>query len=179
MRRLQYDSSAEDVFRVALPDAITWYSRLPVASGRASKVDDPDPTLRSMRLCPDLFSTSAWLLVWTVVQARHNALHAWRFEVPDILPTLNGGRLLFLEPATSLSDGAANMQSHGFFDNHNASPWDTWLCFADQRFLVSWVPPEFLDAADAGVRVNPERCIFWADQTDAPFTSFLRKEGLL
>jgi hypothetical protein len=29
--------------------------------------------------------------------------------------------------------------------------------------LIAWVPPQFIDLADAGVRVNPEECVRWLD----------------
>ena len=71
---------------------------------------------------------------------------------------LAGGRLLLFVPAETLDDGAARYSSKGFFDVHNSPPWDTWIGFIDQH-VVSWVPPQLIELANAGVEVNPEQCI--------------------
>lgn len=88
-----------------------------------------------------------------------------------------GGRLLLYAPDASLSDGAAEAYSEDFFDADNAPPWDTWVLYFDEEptieevrcfssYLVAWVPPHFVHAADMGIRVNPEACIQWAAETD-------------
>jgi len=135
--------------------------------------DEPDSALRSMSLCPAFFAGDPRSVVWSVVGHRASGrAHGTR-------PGLAGGRLLFYEPARELADGAACAASAGFFDVHNAPPWDTWLCFADDRFLVAWVPPPLLDRAADGIEVNPEQCILWAADAATPFTELLRVEGLL
>jgi hypothetical protein len=82
----------------------------------------------------------------------------------DPASNLQGGRLLLYAPDENLFDGAAEVQSKGFFDVNNIPPWDTWICFFEQ-YLVSWVPPKLLKLANAGIDVNPEGCIFWAPET--------------
>ncbi|MGI8549797.1 MAG: hypothetical protein ACR2PL_03210 [Dehalococcoidia bacterium] len=105
---------------------------------------------------------------------------------------LAGGRLLLYAPDDSLGDAAAAVASDGFFDPDNQPPWGTWLWYArdeervrenDHRlreaeasrqeswlplhyatYLVSWVPPDRLDVAKAGIRANPEGCIGWASE---------------
>jgi len=86
---------------------------------------------------------------------------------------LEGGRLLVYFPDLDLADGAAEAESRGYFDVNNAPPWDTWIALvldavgnAKSPYLVSWVPEEFLDAAQRGIDVNPEQCILWIEDAD-------------
>jgi hypothetical protein len=65
-------------------------------------------------------------------------------------------------PHDSLSDGAATVQSEGFFDVDNVPAWDTWIYF-DGRTLLSWVPAQLISKVQSGIDVNPEGCIKWAD----------------
>src|SRR5262249_18335876 len=110
---------------------------------------------------------------------------------------LAGGRLLIYEPGSNLCDGAAAVETEGFFDGDNMPPWDTGFWVGDKRVrgrhrrprpythLLGWVPPRFLDAADDGIKVNPEQCIYWAsvdawvEHADERFALELRALGLL
>jgi hypothetical protein len=113
------------------------------------------------------------------------------------------GKLLLYYPDANLYDGAAELHSRGYFDVDNAPPWDTWMYYvqddvcwkepgeqqrggddapgdtAFSSFLVSWVPQQFVELADAGIWANPERCIIWADAVESAFTRALRRYGLL
>jgi hypothetical protein len=75
--------------------------------------------------------------------------------------SFHDGRLLLYAPDENLFDGAAQYASKGFFNVDNVPPWDTWVCFFEE-YLVSWVPPQLLELANAGIEANPERCILWA-----------------
>jgi hypothetical protein len=175
---LQFDSPALDMIKAGLPDAVRWCARAaPPRPG--TKAEAPDPALRSMVLCPQLFTADVRALLWSVVSARRSALGTWAQPVPETVSRPSGGRLLCFDPSMTLSDGAALLSSGGFFDNHNVPPWDTWLCFADDRYLVSWVPPAFVDLVDDGIEVNPEACILWAADVKTPFTDVLRGYELL
>ena len=101
---------------------------------------------------------------------------------------LRGGRLLVYFPDAELADGAAEVESSGFFDVFNTPPWDTWVALRrDERgedrgysvYLVSWVPSVFLDLASAGIGVNPEECILWLHDADVPLSAELRERGLI
>jgi hypothetical protein len=72
-----------------------------------------------------------------------------------------GGRLLLYVPTENLACGAAQASSCGFFDVNNVPPWDIWVDFSKET-LVSWVPPDLVEAAQMGIDVNPEGCIRWA-----------------
>jgi hypothetical protein len=54
-------------------------------------------------------------------------------------------------PDDDLADGAAEVESEGFFDVHNAPPWDTWLTMVEDTgrseknpYLLAWVPNELV-----------------------------------
>jgi hypothetical protein len=72
------------------------------------------------------------------------------------------GRVLLYFPFENLADGAAQLNSGGFYDVDNVPPWDLWVGFADET-LISWVPPVLTVAAQMGIDANPEGCIRWAD----------------
>lgn len=67
----------------------------------------------------------------------------------------------------------------------NVPPWDLWLVYVVEQgqqphiYLLAWIPPECLELATAGIEVNPEACIRWADDKDAEFVHRLRVAGLL
>jgi hypothetical protein len=100
-------------------------------------------------------------------------------------PSLGGGRLLTYFPDGDLACGAAEAESDGFFDVHNAPPWGTWVAMIEDDwerddcssiYLVAWVPPAFLEHAHRGISVNPENCIAWLDSTSVWLNDALRRE---
>jgi uncharacterized protein (TIGR02996 family) len=97
-------------------------------------------------------------------------------KYPAFPPTsLHGGRLLLFNREDTLSDGAAEAESRGFFDMNNCPPCDTWVWFEPQTdWLLCWVPSNLVDCASAGILVNPEQCILWADMVDNSFTRRVR-----
>ena len=98
-----------------------------------------------------------------------------------------GGRLLVYFPDGELSDGAAEIESRGFFDVNNAPPWDTWIALfrddsadiSSRDHLVSWVPKELVEIVDRGIYVNPEQCIVWLSDARIPIAERLRAGQLL
>jgi hypothetical protein len=78
--------------------------------------------------------------------------------------SFHDGKFLLYAPNENLFDGAAQYSSKGFFNVDNVPPWDTWVCFFGE-YLVSWVPPQLLELANAGVEANPEQCILWAPES--------------
>ena len=71
------------------------------------------------------------------------------------------GRLLLYEAMETVSDGAAEASSHGFFDMEDAPPWDTWFWYKDGT-IFCWVPESLVSDAQAGIDANPVDCIHWA-----------------
>jgi hypothetical protein len=96
--------------------------------------------------------------------------------------SLAGGRVLVYFPDDELADGAAEVQSEGFFDVHNTPPWDTWLAMAEDvgrsernPYLLAWVPDELIHLAQWGIDVNPEECILWLKDCDVAMRAILQK----
>ncbi|HUF53137.1 MAG TPA: hypothetical protein VMR52_05100 [Dehalococcoidia bacterium] len=78
--------------------------------------------------------------------------------------------MLGYAPDESLSDGAAEVATDGFFNSDNEPPWDLWIaCVVEpggREYLVSWIPGELVDTVSTGVEVNPEACIFWLGELE-------------
>jgi hypothetical protein len=143
-----------------------WNSLAATIAWCMPKVDvtTPGTCLRTAHTRPRLFTRGYFDTVSEAL--RH------RYPRPKEVPMdkdLERGRLLVYFPDLDLCDGAAEAESRGFLDVNNAPPWDTWIAMiADRRAkcgpcLIAWVPPEFLQLADAGVQVNPEECVKWLD----------------
>jgi hypothetical protein len=91
------------------------------------------------------------------------------------------GRVLICEFDVSITSGESEGETKGFFDNSDRPPWDTWM-FCVQRkatviapsspepfdvdLLISWVPESLVASVDAGIRINPYDCIYWASDAD-------------
>jgi hypothetical protein len=119
---------------------------------------------------------------FTAVSSVTNSPHRFTRASTRSPRSLNGGRLLVYFPDDDLADGAAEAESDGFFDVHNAPPWDTWVgIFEDSKrqernpYLLSWVPPAFVDRAQRGIDVNPEECILWLNDCDVVVRQLLRR----
>jgi hypothetical protein len=150
-------------FERRLAETIAW------CASRA-RADDPKLSLRSDELRPGVLESDRASAVRTVVTWRMNHLGTASIASGG----LAGGRLAIYFPDRDLSDGAAEAASRGFFDVHNAPPWDTWIALADEpardissrQYVVYWVPPVLIACANAGIEVNPEECIAWLDNAD-------------
>jgi hypothetical protein len=155
-------------FERRLAETIAW------CAARVS-ADDPKQSLRSEALCPNVLAPDRADMVRSVATCRARSVR----DTADVShrESLRGGRLLIYFPDANLADGAAEVQSRGFFDMHNVPAWDTWVALADdrpevadpyfQQYVVAWVPPELVEAANAGINVNPEECISWLDSSRA------------
>lgn len=84
------------------------------------------------------------------------------------------GRIVYCSaPTDSIPDGASAHESANFFDERDLPPWDLWIGYgrdpADRRWkLVSWVPADCVNRAEAGIRVNAYSCLEWGAD-DAPW----------
>jgi hypothetical protein len=156
-------STSLEPFRERLVETVAWCAR---------RADAPDPrdSLRDPALAPRALEPDYFAAVSTVVHNRRSALpHPFRPWVGK------EGRLMVYYPDAELSDGAAELESGGFFDVCNCPPWGTWVgMFRDNRprdhsyanYLVAWVPRVLEDLVARGIEVNPERCILWLDESD-------------
>lgn len=90
-------------------------------------------------------------------------------------------------PEGSLSDGAAEVATRGFFDADNTPPWDTWVDLFrttdmiargfGHLYLVSWVPDGLVPLVTEGIELNPEECLVWLSDTSLPLATRLRSRG--
>lgn len=101
--------------------------------------------------------------------ARHNNNHHLNLEEELNRPYA----FMIVETASSLSDGAACVASHGYFDDHNIPPWDTWVkaiplpdASGSELGLLCWVPDWAKQHVEDGIAVNPEECLHWAEIQD-------------
>ncbi len=176
-------SIGDDVpFEKRLAEAIAW------CESRADPAD-PGGSLRYDQFRPSVLGVSRADTVRQVLSRRAIWLERGRrraagtaAHVGDAVP-LDGGRLLVYYPEEQLADGAAEVESGGFFDIENAPAWDTWVgLYRDERdddYLVSWVPRSLFEIVAQGVLVNPEECIRWLSDTEVPLTTYMRSHGLI
>jgi len=139
-------------------------------------------TLRSPGLSPDILAGSRRDVVasvahrrWCIMQLHTRPAQAQR--------TLAGGKFLLYFPDGNLADGAAELETEGFFDCNNLPPWSLWLAYLyeaaePKNYLVCWVPPAWVDIAARGIWVNPEDCIRWLSLEDHVLIHALESAGL-
>ena len=77
--------------------------------------------LRPHRIAPHPLSANRWDAVDNICYNRERDLEKASANVDA------AGRLLVYFPDEELWDGAAEAASSGFFDEHNAPPWGTWV----------------------------------------------------
>ncbi|MGB2642636.1 MAG: hypothetical protein WBG02_14805 [Candidatus Acidiferrum sp.] len=102
-------------------------------------------------------------LVERLAEQRVSLLREINAYPPEVSSDLAGGRLLVYEPDFNVVDGASQYTSKGYFDEQDAPPWDTWVCYFD-RHLISWVPASLLGLVQAGIEVNPVDCIRFVEE---------------
>jgi hypothetical protein len=168
----------EESLEACLTETIAW------CHPRAS-LGDPGGSLRSQQLRPMTLEIDRSTAVRRVASARKARLAIDDSRSIGAISVVDRGRLLVYQPDGNLADGAAEVESRGFFDVDNTPPWDTWVALAwnplDDRStawnLVSWVPEILLDLADRGIWANPERCIRWLADSDLPIADRLLRIG--
>jgi len=165
-------SSSLEPFFQSLAETIAW------CSSRVT-IDAPMSCLRDPLFEPES-PHSAQVNAMALMLARRRA----NFGRVEPAHSLDMGRLVVYFPHADLCDGAAEVESRGFFDVHNCPPWDTWVAtFEDTGtdddaysvYLIAWVPSELMELADAGIAVNPENCIAWLDQTSVAAWPLIRR----
>jgi acyl-CoA-binding protein len=159
-------------FEQRLSETIAWC--LPRASA-----SDLARSLRSEELRPRVLEQNRLATVSLVVSAR-----GWRVLSQAVaVGGPSTGRLLAYFPDAELGDGAAEAETHGYFDVNNAPPWDTWVAlFADggssdsayREYLVAWVPAALVPIAETGMSVCMEDSITWLDRLATPVSQRVR-----
>jgi hypothetical protein len=173
----------ESVFTIdKVPFDVRLTETIEFCAPRAS-VDDPVGCLRIDGLRPFPHTRDRGASVVYVADSRHSPVYAPKAKPAVGRSDLLQGRLLVYFPDLDLSDGAAEAESRGFLDVYNSPPWATWIAHrSDDRedtttdsYLISWVPPCFVDGVSAGIRVNPEECILWLEDADVKARVELRR----
>lgn len=81
--------------------------------------------------------------------------------------SINLGRLLLSIPEQTNFNGLSNQESNGYLDDHDNTPWDTWVGqfeINDYEFLLlSWVPEEFVENVELGIQAECIGMIHWAN----------------
>jgi hypothetical protein len=79
--------------------------------------------------------------------------------------SMTGGRLLVHFLGTSAHDGLSEAIT-GYFDHEDSPPWDTWLCSVvanDTDYVLSWVPPMWIEDVEAVLHYEHMGALMWAD----------------
>jgi hypothetical protein len=167
---------SEEKFKERLAQTIFW------CAPRAD-IYNPKDSLRTPELRPRILEESRFSAVETVAveRERFGGIEIQNVQLPK---DLGGGRLLAYFPDANLCCGAAEDETNGFFDIDNVPAWDTWVAYfaggkrhSYTSYLISWIPPQFVELVSRGIYVNPEECIIWLADADADFALKLRFEG--
>lgn len=160
--------SFED-FLASLEEAKAWCSDFGYFSSFAPHL------LRTDATQPEFLAGSRKAVVESVIRRRRYSLQTRKLELQQnanmrvIQTRKRQGRLLVYEPDNNMADGAAHLETFGFFDVNNVPPWDTWVAYivenSGNSYLVCWIPDIYVSLAQKGIDVNPEECIYWLDQS--------------
>ena len=169
---------SEKQFKKRLAQTIFW------CAPRAD-ISNPKDCLRTLELRPRILEEDRFSAVETVAIERQRYGDV-KFRDAELPKDLGGGRLLVYFPDVNLFCGAAEDETNGFFDVDNVPAWDTWVAYfavgnhhSSGSYLISWIPPQFVELVSRGIYVNPEECIVWLEDAGVSFAYDLRREGLL
>ena len=148
-------------------------------------INDPKHCLRSAQFRPDYefdsepdYDVDLWAdipMINKVVDSRSQLLTSLPSK-RDI--DLCGGRLLIHFLGESNHNGLTADITSFYLDNNDTPPWDTWVqafipeSWASQSpdavpsvftFLISWVPPEFLETVNEATESECIGMLMWAD----------------
>jgi len=151
-------------------------------------VSSPKHCLRSAQLRPDYefssepdYDVDLWAdipMINKVVDSRSQFLNRETSFLTERAIDLGGGRLLLHFLGESNHNGLTADITSFYLDNNDTPPWDTWVqafipdSWANQSpdevptvfpFLISWVPPEFLDAVNEATESECVGMLMWAD----------------
>lgn len=155
----------------ALSETVAWCLRRPLQQDQfRSRELDPSALLRIPPFGES--NIGVWLerkresyqSAIIAINANRSALvRDMNIEVADPAVAGSKGRLLLYEPLETVTDGASDSSSRGFFDIEDAPPWDTWFLYSEGS-IFSWVPEALVQDAQAGIDANPVDCIHWCNR---------------
>ena len=152
---------------LVISEAFTWCSHRPFRSPAldpSSILDVPDWSHDSEPFEPWVekkYDSYRRAILW-INDARSKSLKETGIEILNAMEALAKCRLLIYWPLETVTDGASEAGSLGFYDSHDAPPWDTWFFFAD-RAIFCCVPDFAVPRAQDGIDGNPVACIEWAE----------------
>jgi hypothetical protein len=151
-------------------------------------ISNPKYCLRSARLRPDYefssepdYDVDVWAaihMINKVVDSRSRLSPPATALGSELDIDLAGGRLLIHFLDESNHNGLTADITSYYLDNNDTPPWDTWVqafipeSLAHQSpdsvpcayaFLISWVPPEFLEAVNVATKAECVGMLMWAD----------------
>jgi hypothetical protein len=156
----------------AISETVTWcsYRQLSGKPFRSLELD-PSTILELPEFPHDEESIEAWIeqkrdccrraTSW-INERRSEILKAASIKTFQAVDALSQSKLLIYEPLETVVDGAAEAASRGFYDLHDAPPWDTWFSYVD-RAVFCCVPEFAIPRAQDGIDANPVDCIHWAN----------------
>jgi hypothetical protein len=158
-----------------ISEAAIWYSqRLLLGCSFRSTELDPFTILDIPSFSHDSESIEAWIekkhdtyrraIPW-INRTRSELLKIAGITAPGAVNPPSQSKLLLYEPLETVSDGAAEAASMGFYDIEDAPPWDTWFLY-ENNSIFCCVPESAISAAQAGIDANPVDCIHWADWSE-------------
>jgi hypothetical protein len=152
----------------ALSETVTWcLSRSLQGDQLRSRELDPSAILRVPGF--DEVSVGAWTeikresyqrAVYGINKMRSTLVRDTNREITGLAEAQSKGKLLLYEPMETVTDGASESTSRGFFDSEDAPPWDTWFLYSGGT-IFSWVPESLVQDAQAGIDANIVDCIHW------------------
>jgi hypothetical protein len=156
----------------AISEAVTWCSYRQHPSNRFRSPElDPLAILSIPSFSHDSESIEAWIekkrdsyrraIPW-INQTRSELLRTAGITATGAVNHFTQSRLLLYEPLETVSDGAAEAASIGFYDIEDAPPWDTWFLYQNNAIFCC-VPESAISAAQAGIDANPVDCIHWVN----------------
>jgi hypothetical protein len=122
----------------ALSETVAWcLSRSVQCDQLQSRELDPSTILRVPR--SDERSIGVWIetkresyqrAVYAINERRSTLVRDTNIEIADLAAAQSKGKLLLYEPLETVTDGASESSSLGFFDIEDAPPWDTWFLYS-------------------------------------------------
>jgi hypothetical protein len=170
---LQRELSPEFLREVS--EAAIWCShRQPLGSSFRSPELNPFSILDIPSFSHDSESIEAWIekkrdryrraIPW-INRTRSELLKTAGIATPGDVNPFTQSKLLLYAPLETVSDGAAEAASTGFYDIEDAPPWDTWFLY-ENNAIFCCVPQSAISAAQAGIDANPVDCIHWANWSE-------------
>lgn len=153
--------------KLTISEVVTWCSYKALRSSEL----DPSAILDIPTWSDEKGAIEAWIekkrncyrraIPW-INETRSELLKAASAFTLGGVDALSRSKLLIYEPLETVDDGAAEAGSIGFYDVHDAPPWDTWFLYANHAVFCC-VPEIAIARAQNGIDANPVDCIRWAE----------------